>query len=135
MKLDQNLYQHALDFLKKRFGDEAWRGVAAMYTEDGSVLLSTAPDVENESVSLCHETGAICEAFKLNKKITASICISQDDQGNIVVLTPCGICQERLYSYGGRVEVAVPVNKSATEWNVKTLEEVQPYYWRKPFME
>ncbi len=44
-----------------------------MYLEDGQILISTSPQVENESLALCHETGAICEAYKLNKRVTASV--------------------------------------------------------------
>jgi hypothetical protein len=36
--------------------------------------------------------------------------------------------------YGDEVEVAVPVENNSTEWQAKKLKEVQPFYWRKPFM-
>ncbi|MBP9708243.1 MAG: hypothetical protein KBD78_11410 [Oligoflexales bacterium] len=67
MKVDQNLVQAAIDFVNKRFPTGV-EGAAAVYLEDGQILVSTAPLVKNESVSLCHETGAICEAYKLDKK-------------------------------------------------------------------
>jgi cytidine deaminase len=76
MKLDQTLVNAAIDFLERRFPGKAWAGAAAMYTDRGEILVSTAPDTVNESVSLCHETGAICEAHKTNQKITASVCVS-----------------------------------------------------------
>lgn len=80
MKVDQKLIQAAIDFVNKRFPSGV-EGAAAVYLEDGQILISTAPAVDNDSVSLCHETGAICEAYKLNKKITASVCVSRDERG------------------------------------------------------
>lgn len=41
-----------------------------MYTEDGKILTSVAPEVINAGTELCIETGAILEAHKLNTKIT-----------------------------------------------------------------
>ena len=62
MHLDQRLVDAAIEFVNKRFAEQPFEGAAAMYTEDGEILISTAIEVVNESVSLCHETGAICEA-------------------------------------------------------------------------
>ena len=134
MKLDAKLVDAAISFVKARFPDEKWAGAAAMYTEDGQLLLSTAPEAVNSSVELCHETGAICEAHKLNKRITATVCVSRDEQGNFLILTPCGVCQERLFVWGLEVEAAVPAHDDPTKWQMKKLKELQPYYWRKPFL-
>lgn len=131
--LDDKLYKAALAFLEERFGGQPWKGVAAMYTASGRILLSTAPECLNDSASLCHETGALCEAYKLDEDVAASICISRDDRGVVHVLTPCGICQERLFFYGPGVEVAVPAEKNSSKWTSKKLADIQPYYWRKPF--
>lgn len=133
--VDENLYNEALRFINKRFPGEAWSGAAAMYTESGKILISTAPACVNSSVDLCHETGALCEAYKLDEKVTASICISRDDKGQVHILTPCGVCQERLYVYGGNVSVAVPMDQDSTKWEFKLLKEVQPYYWRNALNE
>lgn len=134
MRLDQRLVNAATEFLNQRFPSKPWAGVAAMYTDCGTILISTAPDTVNSSVDLCHETGAICEAFKLGKSIVASVCISQDDKGNIHFLTPCGVCQERLFFWGDQIEVAVPDAGDSTHWQMKLLSELQPYYWRRPFL-
>jgi cytidine deaminase len=47
----------------------------------------------------------------------------------IVILSPCGICQERLFHFGPEVEVAVPDRDDPTRWLSKRLDIVQPYYW------
>ena len=92
MKLDQKLVDAAIKFLEERLPDGDWEGAAAMYTEKGRILTSTAPGEINNGASLCHETGAICEAYSLNEKITASVCVIRDQNKEIHILTPCGIC-------------------------------------------
>jgi cytidine deaminase len=134
MKLDQNLVDAAIKFVDERFLNESWAGAAAMYAHDGAILISTSPDVPNESVSLCHETGAICEAYKLGLQITASVCVSRDERGQFHILTPCGVCQERLMTWGDEVEVAVPKDSDSTIWEMRRLSEVQPFYWKRPFL-
>ena len=134
MKLDSKLIEEVKVFIESRFPGEQWAGAAGMYTADGDILISTAPEAVNASVELCHEVGAICEAYKLSKKITASTCVSRDDKGLFHILTPCGVCQERLMVWGDNVEVAVPKDEDSTQWQSKKLKEVQPFYWRKPFL-
>ena len=128
------LYVAAVNFLNSRFPGESWEGAAAMYTENGRILISTAPDSLNQGVSLCHETGALCEAYKLNERVTASICVVRDPQGDIRILSPCGICQERLFLYGDNVAVAVPDDQDSRKWVSKKLKELQPHYWRNALL-
>ena len=80
MKVDDNLVNAAIEFVKNRFPSGV-EGASAMYLEDGTVLISTAPEVVNDSVALCHETGAICEAYKQNMKIVATACVARDEKG------------------------------------------------------
>ena len=133
MHLDQALVDAAIDLLQHRFPDRD--GIAAaLYTADGDILTSIAFEPEWGGGGLCAETGAICEAAKYNKRITASVCVSRLSASSpIVILTPCGICQERLFHWGSDIEVAVPVDQAPTRWIAKTLREVQPYYWVNAF--
>ncbi len=130
MKLDDRLVRAAIDFVERRFPNEEWAGAAALYTEDGQILISTAPAALNPSVELCHEVGAICEAHKLGKTVTATVCVSRDEQKCFQILTPCGVCQERFMAWGAEVEAAVPRTDDSTKWQMKKLGELQPYYWR-----
>lgn len=102
-----------------------------MYTADGEILLSTSPAALNESVILCHEVGALCEAYAKNKVITATVCASRLDEGSIRIFAPCGLCQERLMVYGQDVECAVAKDDEPSAWEMRTLGQLQPYYWRK----
>lgn len=132
MKVDQKLVQAAIEFVTKRFPTGV-EGASAMYLEDGTLLISTAPAVTNESVALCHEAGAFCEAHKLGRRIVATVCVSRDEKG-FHILTPCGVCQERLWIYGESVDCAVPLPEDSTKWKSVPLGELSPHYWRKPFM-
>jgi cytidine deaminase len=134
MHLDQRLVDAAIDFTNTRFPGEAYEGAAAMYTADGDILISTALDVANDSVAICHETGAFCEAYAKNKRITATVCVTRDEEGRFLILGLCGVCQERMWYWGGDVEVAVPLEDDNTKWRSVMLKEMDPFYWRKPFM-
>jgi len=129
MKLDQKLVDAAIEQAIDRF-PRGYSGAAAIYTEDGRIFTSVCFDTHNDNANLCHEAGAYCEANRLNLKVTASVCVSRKTPNDpFLILTPCGICQERLAKWGLDVEVAVPCLDSPTNWEVKTLGEVQPYYW------
>lgn len=129
MQLDQNLVDAAIELLNTAYPNKD--GIAAaMYTEDGTILSSIMFLPDWGGGGLCAETGAILEANKLGKRITATVCVSRlSGDAPIVILTPCGICQERLFHWGGELEVAVPHPDNPSTWQVKTLNEVQPHYW------
>jgi cytidine deaminase len=133
MKLNQTLYQTAVDLLNARYPTEGGLA-AALYTEDGAILTSVHFQPEWGVGGLCAETGAILEAHKFNKRVTAILCVSRlADDSPIVIATPCGLCQERLFHWGSGVEVAVPNPADGTGWIAKTLAEIQPYYWVNVF--
>ncbi len=129
--LDQAIVDTALALLRKRFPDG--EGVAsALYTDDGRVLTSVYFDPKGGVASLCAETGAILEAHKQGKRVVAIACVARTGPHEApVILTPCGVCQERLVHWGYDVEVAVPDPADPTKWVAKRLHEVQPFHWHK----
>lgn len=133
MKLDQTLYHAAATLLKTRYPTTGGLA-AALYTADGALLTSVHFQPEWGVGGLCAETGAILEAHKLNKQVTAILCVSRlSHESPLVIATPCGLCQERLFHWGGTVEVAVPDPADSSHWLAKTLDEIQPYYWVNVF--
>ncbi len=101
MRLDQWLVDAAIYLMNRRFPPEAWAGAAAMSTGEGAVLTSLYTDRGYGSAGLHYETGAICEAHQLGHTVTASACVVRAPHSDrILILTPCGICQERLFSWG-----------------------------------
>lgn len=51
----------------------------------------------------------------------------------MLVLSPCGVCRERLAVYGPHVLVAVAQPGDATQVVWKELREVLPDYWMTAF--
>jgi len=134
MAVDQTLVDAAITLARHRFPGEQWAGAAAVRLDDGSVLTSTGPDAPNVAVSLCHETGAICEAFKLGRQIVASVCVTAaEGDGDFWVLAPCGVCQERLFAFGPNIEVGVPEPSDPRRWRTLRLREMQPHWYARVF--
>ena len=93
-------------------------------------MTSVAFDSPNTGANLCHETGAYCEANRLDDAVVASVCVSRSDPSRpFLILAPCGICQERLRHWGDDVKVAVAVHGEPGMWQSKRLVELQPHYW------
>ncbi|HEX9709705.1 MAG TPA: cytidine deaminase [Candidatus Thermoplasmatota archaeon] len=131
MGLNQRLVDSATALLEERF-PEGEGVAAALYTDDGQILTSVYFDPNGGVAGLCAETGALLEAHKLGKRVAAIACVARKGAHEApVVLTPCGVCQERLVHWGYDVEVAVPDPADPTRWLAKRLHEVQPYHWRK----
>lgn len=131
MSIEQTLYDTAVDFIKNRY-PTGWGGAAVIHTDDDRYLISVALEVFNASAELCIETGAICEAHKFNVKVTHCICVVRDDENSeFKVLTPCGICQERLRFWGEDVLVGVTTPDNSLKY--VRLGELMPYYWGKAY--
>lgn len=131
MSIEQTLYDTAVDFIKNRY-PTGWGGAAVIHTDDDRFLISVAIEVFNASAELCIETGAICEAHKWNVGVTHCICVVRDDEhSEFKVLTPCGICQERLRFWGEDVKVGVTTDDNSLKF--VRLGELMPYYWGKAY--
>lgn len=129
----QDLYNAVKTLIDERY-PSGWGGAAAVRVEDGTIYTSIAPEVINDTTNLCMETGAILEAHKFNKKVTHSICLAREDEYSVLkVLSPCGICQERLFYWGPEVQCAISNEPQAIIF--KTLKEMQPYHWTATYYE
>ena len=93
--------------IDQRFPHDGHAGAAAMLLADGTVLTGTAPDAINPSVEVCHEIEPYCAAFRLGQPVAASVCLHRQPGGRVVVLSPCGVCRERLAVHGPDVMVGV----------------------------
>jgi cytidine deaminase len=134
MGLDQELVDAARALLDRRWPAEEPGGAAAVRLADGGILSSIGLDNMNGAVTLCHETGAFIQAYTQDRAVTASVCVCRDpDNDRVLILPPCGICQERLALWGPAVEVAVPREDDPTRWESRTLEAINPWYWGRQF--
>ncbi len=127
MKIENKMYQLAVELIEKRYPTD-WGGAAVIRTENDNYYTSVAIETANASAVLCIEVGAMCEAHKYQEKVTHCLCLVRDDENApFKVLTPCGICQERLRFWGDSVQVGVTTNDSTLKF--VTLKELQPYHW------
>ena len=131
--IEKNMLEVAKELIEKRY-PSGWGGAAVVRTENDSYFSSVSIETANAAASLCIETGAICEAHKYNERVTHCICvIRNDEESEFKVLTPCGICQERLIFWGDDVQVAVTTEDN--ELLFVPLNELQPYHWTKAYSE
>ncbi|PFG96923.1 cytidine deaminase [Saccharopolyspora erythraea NRRL 2338] len=120
--------------MRHRWPDSEHAVAAAVYLDDGRILTSVGLDNLNASATLCAETGAICQAYTLGSRVTASVCVAGNPVGDgIAVLAPCGICQERLALWGPDVQVAVADPGSSHGWAARKLVELNPFYWGETY--
>ena len=127
MSIESELYESAISLIEKRYPN-GWGGAATIRTETGKILSSIAPNTKNDALALCMEVGSYLEAHKLNEAVTHSLCIYRENENtDYIILSPCGICQERLVHWGGDVKIAVTNEKNKVLF--KSLRELQPYHW------
>ncbi|HDM8068277.1 cytidine deaminase [Vibrio harveyi] len=129
--IEKELFESAVKLVKGRY-PSGWGGAAAVRTESGKILTSVAPDIKMEALALCMEVGAYLEAHKLNEAVTHSLCICREDENSeFMILSPCGVCQERLVHWGGDVKAAISTPNN--ELKFKTIRELMPHHWSQVF--
>ncbi|WP_139416141.1 cytidine deaminase [Agromyces laixinhei] len=114
--------------IERRFPGGA-AGAAAVLLADGSIVTGTSPDFANSSTTVCHEVEPYCAAYRLDQAIVASVCLYRTEEGRFIVLSPCGICRERLADHGPRVQVAIAEPGDPTVLRWISLREALPHYW------
>ena len=126
-EIEQKMFDIAVALINKRY-PKGWGGAGIIRNEEDMYFTSVWLDNINESVSICIETGAMCEAHKHNKRVTHSLCIVRNDENSkYEILSPCGVCQERLRFWGDNVMVGVTTPDNILKF--APLSELQPYHW------
>jgi cytidine deaminase len=121
------------ELIEQRFPDGDHQGAAAVLLADGTILTGTSPDFVNPSTEVCHELEPYCAAYRLDQRIVASVCLHRDPDRGFVVLSPCGICRERLAGHGPDVLAAVADADDPTRVRWLPLRELLPHYWLTAF--
>ena len=76
----------------------------------------------------------MCEAMKLDRRVTHTICVVRDDEhAPFTVLSPCGICKERLRYWGDDVMCAVSDNNQGEHPLFVPLRDLQPHHWTQVY--
>ena len=131
LAVEDKMFQIAKDLIEARY-PKGWGGAAVIHTENDHYFSSVPIETANSSATLCIEVGAMCEAHKYNEKVTHCLCIVRDDENSpYKVLSPCGICQERLRYWGEDVQVGVTTQNG--ELLFVELRELQPYHWTRAY--
>lgn len=55
MNIEKQLYEEAVKFIQHRY-PKGWGGAAAMYSKQGQIYISVAPEIINAGTALCVET-------------------------------------------------------------------------------
>jgi len=126
-QIEQKMFELAVQLINKRY-PTGWGGAGVVRNQDDEYFTSVWLDNINESVSICIETGAMCEAHKHDRRVTHSLCVSRNDENSpYEILSPCGVCQERLRFWGDGVMVGVTTPDNSLKF--APLRELQPYHW------
>ncbi len=131
----QGVVSACREFIGSRFPEPSAQGAAAMLLGNGMVVTGTAPEAVNPSVELCHEVGPYCDAFRIRQPVMASVCLHRSVEGVIRVLSPCGVCLERLAIHGASVLVGVPQSGDPGSVHWVQLRDALPHYWMLAFPE
>ncbi len=124
----EKLYNFACEKLTVEY-PEGWGGLCVAYTDKANIFYSKYFDAISESASLCFETGAILESFTKNEKITHIISLIRNEGSDEVhVVTPCGICQERLFSFGEDLNIIYRDDRGAP-LKMIALRDLNPHHW------
>lgn len=133
LEIENKMYQMAIELIKSRY-PVGFGGAAVVRTAKEHYFTSIALDTANSGAQLCIEVGAMCEAHKYNEKVTHCLCVVRDDEeSSFKVLSPCGICQERLRYWG--TDVLVGVTIKSKDLHFVKLSELQPYHWTDAYPE
>ncbi|MEJ6393689.1 cytidine deaminase [Gymnodinialimonas sp. 2305UL16-5] len=127
MSVEHQMYQAAVELVERRYPTD-WGGAASVRLATGEIITSVAPDDDFDALSLCMEVGGFLEAHKQNQAVTHSLCLYRETEtSSFKLLTPCGICQERLRFWGEDVLVAVTTPENALLF--KPLRDLQNFHW------
>ena len=126
-RIENEMYQKAVALIESRY-PVGWGGAGVVRTAQGNYYTSVAIETANASAIVCIELGAMLEAHKYNERVTHCLCLVREEEtAPYRVLSPCGICQERLRYWGDTVQVAVTTKDG--EMRFVELKELQPYHW------
>lgn len=127
IEIERTMYRKAVELIERRY-PTGWGGAGVVHTANGNYYTSVSIETANASAVLCIETGAMLEAHKYGERVTHCMCLIRDDEHSPYrVLSPCGLCQERLRFWGTGVQVAVTTPEP--ELRFVELRELQPYHW------
>ncbi len=129
--IEEKMYRLATELIERRY-PKGWGGAAVIRTAQDHYFTSVPIETANSSAVLCIEVGAMCEAHKYDELVTHCLCVVRNDENSpYKILSPCGICQERLRFWGEDVQVGVTTPDRALKF--VALRELSPFHWSKAY--
>lgn len=120
------------DAVKKTIDDHypaGWGGAGGVLLENGDILTSISPEFPNAASSVCMELGSYIQAATLRQQVTHTLClVRENEHDSLTVLTPCGICQERLDFWGKTTQCGIDLLPDG-EIHYIPLADLQPFHW------
>ena len=130
-EIEQEMYRRAVELIEARY-PSGWGGAGVVHTAQGHYFTSVSFDNANAAAVLCIETGAMLEAHKYGEKVTHCLCLVREDEHSpFQVLSPCGICQERLRYWGEGVQAAVTTDDGSLKF--VPLKVLQLFHWTRAY--
>lgn len=101
---------------------------AALLAKDGRVFSGCNIESASYTPTCCAERTALFKAVSEGVTDFAAIAIvgSREGEVNRLVTSPCGVCRQALYEFGGP-ELTVIMAKSEQDYLQTTLGELLPY--------
>ena len=101
---------------------------AALLAKSGRVYTGCNVECATYTPTSCAERTALCKAVSEGDREFTAIAVvgaKVDAPDDGLVTSPCGVCRQMLYEFGGKA-LRVIMAKSEAEYVEKTLEELLP---------
>jgi cytidine deaminase len=103
---EAELFDAARTLLEARHHPEIHQVAAAARAADGNVYLGL--HLGSRRINVCAESSAIANAEMAGAgPIVAMVAVCANDDGQIIVTNPCGVCRELLQTYESDAQVMV----------------------------
>ena len=125
---EKELCQKAMDMLQRSYVPYSHFPVgAALECEDGTVFTGCNIESATYTPTCCAERTALVKAVSEGVREFSRIAIVGAAEGkvNTLVTSPCGVCRQFLYEFGGD-ELQVILAKSEDDYLEMTLGELLP---------
>ncbi|SDR71611.1 Cytidine and deoxycytidylate deaminase zinc-binding region [Brevibacterium siliguriense] len=125
---DRELYSTARRLMEQHHDPELHQVAAAARGDDGQIYCGI--HLGSRRVNVCAESSAVANAVMAGaEKITAIVAVCKNDQGDVIVTNPCGVCRELMDSYADDISIMID---SAGEVTMASLNELMPHRWMFP---
>lgn len=123
---DRELIDRARDIITKRY-KEGWHSIgSAIRTKSGKIITAVHIDANVGRIAVCAEAIAIGKAISEGHEDFDTIVAvahphPEDEDREIKVVSPCGMCRELISDYGEHVKVIYPKENGIGKCDVLDL--------------